>query len=67
MAASAGALFGKAHTLSDEVHMAMVSRAYRGDAKTLSGFHLALRDAVFAFTCLAAGFLILWGDHLVGH
>jgi cobalt/nickel transport system permease protein len=67
VAASAGALFGKAHTLSDEVHMAMVSRGYRGDAKTLSGFHVAVRDAVFAAACLATGLLILWGDHLVGH
>jgi cobalt/nickel transport system permease protein len=67
VAASAGALFGKAHTLSDEVHMAMVSRAYRGDAKTLSGFHLAVRDAVFGAACLGAGLLVLWGDHLVGH
>ncbi len=39
--ASAGALFGKAHALSEEVHMAMVSRGYTGDAESLSGFRSA--------------------------
>lgn len=33
VAASAGAMFGKAHALSTEVHMAMVSRGYTGEAR----------------------------------
>ena len=33
VAATAGALFGKAHALSEEVHLAMVSRGYTGDAR----------------------------------
>jgi cobalt/nickel transport system permease protein len=64
--ATAGAIFGKAHTLSEEVHMAMVSRGYRGDAKTLSGFHVRATDIVFAFGCVVAAVLILGGDHLLG-
>ena len=65
--ATAGALFGKAHALSEEVHMAMVSRGYRGDAKTLSPFRLRMADIIFAAGCLLAAVLILWGDHLLGH
>lgn len=64
--ATAGALFGKAHALSEEVHMAMISRGYRGDAKTLSGMHVRGSDAVFAAGCLAAAFLALGGDRFLG-
>ena len=33
VAATAGSLFGKAHALSEEVHLAMVSRGYTGHAR----------------------------------
>jgi cobalt ECF transporter T component CbiQ len=66
VAATAGALFGKAHTLSEEVYMAMVSRGYRGDAKTLSGFRVRAIDVVFVLGCAAAAVLFLGGDLLVG-
>ncbi len=45
--ATAGALFGKAHSLSEEVHMAMVSRGYSGDAKTLQPPTLHASDFAF--------------------
>lgn len=67
VAASAGALFGKSHALSEEVHMAMVSRGYRGDARTLEGFHLTAIDFFFITGCVVASVLVLGGDHLVGH
>jgi cobalt/nickel transport system permease protein len=35
VAAGAGALFGKAHALSEEVHQAMVSRGFTGDVRSL--------------------------------
>jgi cobalt/nickel transport system permease protein len=35
VAASAGALFGKAHALSEEVHQAMVARGYTGEIRSL--------------------------------
>lgn len=66
VAASAGALFGKAHSLSEEVHMAMVSRGYRGDAKTLDGFTFSLVDAAFVAACATAAIVILVGDRLLG-
>ena len=57
--ASAGALFGKAHHLSEEVHQAMVARGYRGDARTLDagcGASTRRRLAVLASAvlCIAA-------------
>jgi cobalt/nickel transport system permease protein len=36
VAATAGALFGKSHALSEEVHMAMVSRGYNGNVRTIA-------------------------------
>lgn len=67
VAATAGALFGKSHALSEEVYMAMVSRGYRGDARTLEGFRLTAIDFFFIAGCIVASVLILGGDHLVGH
>ncbi|HEX2804573.1 MAG TPA: CbiQ family ECF transporter T component [Kineosporiaceae bacterium] len=66
LSASAGNLFGKAHHLSEEVHMAMVSRGYRGDAKSIQSFRLTALDAVAAVTVLATAVVIIGGDHLVG-
>jgi cobalt/nickel transport system permease protein len=55
VASSAGALFGKAHALSEEVHMAMVSRGYRGDATVLAQSRLKATDfAIFAGTVALA-------------
>jgi cobalt/nickel transport system permease protein len=64
--ASAGALFGKAHSLSEEVHMAMVARGYTGNAKTLSGFRFRAIDAMFVVGCAAVATAVLWGDVLIG-
>jgi cobalt/nickel transport system permease protein len=64
--ASAGALFGKASHLADEVHQAMVSRGYRGDAKTLDASRLGLADALFVAAAAVAGVLILMGDGFLG-
>jgi cobalt/nickel transport system permease protein len=64
--ASAGAIFGKSHTLSEEVHMAMVSRGYTGNARTLSGFRIRAMDLVFAAACTVGVVLTLGGDRIVG-
>ena len=66
VSASAGALFGKSHALSEEVHDAMVSRGYRGDARTLSTFHVRALDLAFAAGCAVLGIIALGGDHLLG-
>jgi cobalt/nickel transport system permease protein len=66
VAATAGALFGKAHALSDEVHMAMVSRGYRGDAKTLRMIHMRALDWMFVAASFATVVVVLGGDRLLG-
>ena len=53
VAASAGALFGKAHQLSEEVHQAMTARGYRGEPRTLAAGRPGMLDA--AWTVAAAG------------
>jgi cobalt/nickel transport system permease protein len=66
VAASAGALFGKAHALSEEVHQAMVARGYRGDATTLDGWRPGAIDGVWAVACVALAIVALGGDRLLG-
>ena len=65
VAASAGALFGKAHALSEEVYMAMVARGYTGNVRTLTPPRLRRIDALWCAGCLIAAFLVLWGDHVI--
>ncbi len=66
VSATAGALFGKSHALSEEVHQAMVARGFRGDPKTLTGFRLRALDWAFAFGAVATSVLVLGGDRLIG-
>jgi cobalt/nickel transport system permease protein len=66
VAASAGALFGKAHSLSEEIHQAMVARGYRGDVRTLERFSFAWWDAAWALACLGLVAIVLGGDHPLG-
>jgi cobalt/nickel transport system permease protein len=67
VAASAGALFGKAHHLSEEVHQAMVARGYRGNARTLQTFRLRAVDGLAALVVVAAAVAIYGGDLYLGH
>jgi cobalt ECF transporter T component CbiQ len=67
VAASAGALFGKAHQLSEEVHQAMVARGYRGDARPLRSFRLRARDGLAAVVVIVAAVAIYGGDLILGH
>jgi cobalt ECF transporter T component CbiQ len=64
--ASAGALIGKAHHLSEEVHQAMTARGYRGDAKTLERLRLRPADAAYVVAVLAVAALTIGGDRLLG-
>jgi cobalt/nickel transport system permease protein len=66
VAASAGALFGKAHHLSEEVHQAMVARGYRGNARTLQTFRLRAVDGLAALVVVAAAVAIYGGDLYLG-
>lgn len=66
VAASAGALFGKAHALSEEVHQAMVARGYRGDPRTLDRARLGLTDVLLCAGVVAMAVGALGADRLAG-
>ena len=66
VAATAGALFGKAHHLSEEVHQAMVSRGFTGDARTLDSFRTGANEIAWAAACLLTCFAALGVDRAIG-
>ena len=66
VAATAGVLFGKAHQLSEEVHQAMLSRGYTGNARTIDSWRIGARETVWTAACVAAGFVVLGIDHVIG-
>jgi cobalt/nickel transport system permease protein len=66
VAASAGALFGKAHALSEEVYLAMVSRGYTGAPRTLRAPRVRLRDVAWIAVSLVAAFAVLGADRAFG-
>ena len=66
VAATAGALFGKSHALSEEVHQAMVSRGYSGTPRTLTAFQVRAVDWAFVAASVAIMILVVGGDQLLG-
>ena len=64
--ATAGALFGKAHALSEEVHQAMIARGFTGDAKSLDRFSFRAADAAWLAACAVVVVLTLGGDRVLG-
>jgi len=65
-AASAGALFGKAHASSEEVHQAMVARGYRGNPRTLDRARLGLVDVVLAAGGVVVAAAACGADRMLG-
>ncbi|MEV6138943.1 cobalt ECF transporter T component CbiQ [Nocardia sp. NPDC051990] len=63
--ATAGAMFGKAMAMSEEVHQAMVARGYRGDAKVLAQPRPSSSDLHFAFAVAVFGAALLVGEHAI--
>jgi energy-coupling factor transporter transmembrane protein EcfT len=66
VAATGGALFGKAHALSEEVHQAMVSRGYTGDSRVLRQVKTRGVDVLWSVTCATAAIATLGADHVLG-
>jgi cobalt/nickel transport system permease protein len=66
VAASAGAMFGKAHALSEDVHMAMVARGYTGNARTIGVVRVRAIDVMFAFACVISAVGVLGIDRALG-
>ena len=67
VAATGGALFGKAHALSEEVHQAMLSRGYTGSVRTIQSARVRVVDALFAVTCAGCVVLALGADRVIAH
>jgi cobalt/nickel transport system permease protein len=63
---SAGALFGKAHALSEDVHMAMVSRGYTGDARSIDRFRFGLSELAWVTASIAAAGATIGIDRGIG-
>lgn len=66
VAASAGALVGKAHALSEEVHMAMLSRGYTGQAQTMESFRVRWGEVAWVAGCLITAAGVVGIDRLLG-
>lgn len=64
--ASAGALFGKAHALSEEVYSAMIARGYNGNPRTINRFRLRVHDLFWVAGCVVAAALVMGWDHAIG-
>ena len=58
--ATAGVLLDKAILLGGEVHLAMLSRGYRGEVRLLDEFVWRIRDSVALACALAVPLAILW-------
>lgn len=63
---SGGALFGKAHALSEEIHQAMLARGFRGEVKVLERPRPGVGDGVWLVACLALALLVVGGDRALG-
>ncbi len=66
VAATAGALFGKAHALSGEVHLAMLARGYAGRHRSLHATRVGLIDGFWAAGCAIGIVVTLGGDRALG-
>ncbi len=66
VAATAGALFGKAHTLSEEVYMAMVSRGYTGNAVSIDTFQVRALEAIWVAACIVTIAATVGIDRAIG-
>jgi cobalt/nickel transport system permease protein len=66
VSATAGALFSNAHALSGEVHEAMTSRGYTGDARTLDRRSPEMRDWLWLAGCIVTVVAVLGVDRVLG-
>jgi cobalt/nickel transport system permease protein len=67
VAATAGATFGKAHALSEEVYLAMVARGYRGQATAIDRGPLGAVDILVFLGVVVVTLVAIGVDHVVVH
>lgn len=63
---SAGAVFLKAHYLSEEVYQAMIARGYRGEARTLVSPRVRPADMAFLLFAVAVAVVVYGVDRELG-
>ncbi len=63
---SVGALFGRAHSLSEEIHQAMLARGWRGEVVSLERSRIGAADVASLVACLALAILVVGGDRALG-
>jgi len=66
LSAGIGTVFGKAYFLGEEIHDAMISRGYSGEAKVLNMFRLTAQDVVWVILIMVIGAFFLGGDLFLG-
>ena len=66
VAASAGALIGKSMAMSEEVHQAMTSRGYRGNARVLGQARPAAADLLFVLAAAGFAAALIAGERVLG-
>ena len=66
ISAGIGNVFGKAYYLSEEIHDAMISRGYTGEAKVVSTFKIKAQDIVWIILIFVIGIFFLGGDLILG-
>ena len=66
VSATAGALFGKAHLLSEEVHLAMVSRGYTGHVRTVDRARPGAKELCWTAAAVAGAAVMLGVDRALG-
>jgi cobalt/nickel transport system permease protein len=65
VAAAAATLFARAYAMADDVHLAMVARGWRGEARTLRPAALRGVDVLFVLASLLTAVLIIGADHAI--
>ena len=66
VSATGGALFGKAHAMSEEVYMAMVSRGYTGGAVSIDTFQVRAMEILWATACIVTVAATIGIDRAIG-
>jgi len=66
VSATAGTIFGRAHSMSEEVHQAMVSRGYTGQARTMSAFRVRTIDVAWIAVCAMVIVIAIGIDRALG-
>ena len=66
VSSTAGAILGKSHTLSEEVHQAMIARGFRGDVKALRKFTFSRGDVIYMIVVVIVAAAIVLVDQQIG-